>query len=749
MKISIFKVLFIFLSVFIFLFFFPKDSFAQCWQEYQCIPGCDGKVQVRTCCVVCVATATGGRSCFTVCSGWSTYMDCHPWRKCDGQTTCYCSGECLETPENPRYYDNPYFANDPSWDRGNSNLFLPVKLDWDDVPGWGEYGGPQSYLVRINNTARGTVSSPVNNSECNAQQVFGSCVLKSNFTHNWGAKACCTTDGQNCGGESNWNFSTNLAPEPALPLDPDWQGENGAENVSIPASVDWCDVNGAQSYYLRFYREHQFITPWMIPKENNVLPSSFSDEFTGFFTKDTTYQWEVATCLKDKGEDCKDFSQYWTFTTAGTLLPPEIVAPKNEVVNLNNFLSWRAVSRANSYYYEIKKEGETNPVATSTTPALEVPFTGFWHFLTFDTPYNWHVKSCWDFKGEECEGNWSEEAKFKTTGAPPNNLREGPSDEEGKIIIPTKLEWDKVPGAASYYYEISTLPNFSGISATGTVMTSGTPHLYVDYPYLKTGTQYWWQVKTCADNESEICGQATQKRFTTFTLSLPQNPSPENNGNLLTSEKILSWEAALGARFYQYTIDYDANNPPPEEKIENCRNLAGQKVIEPTIVSSTSTDILDLKCLGNYTWWLKSCLDKKCQESSNLAGPWKFNLIQLEGAAERGIIPCGRDYDDPATPWSERESCQFKHLFLLLKNILDFLLWRLGLIILVFLALATGIIYYFSMGAPTTMVRVKSILKSAGIGYGIILLAWIILNWILIILGFQVEIFGRWWQISF
>ncbi|PIV41664.1 MAG: hypothetical protein COS26_03250, partial [Candidatus Nealsonbacteria bacterium CG02_land_8_20_14_3_00_40_11] len=67
----------------------------------------------------------------------------------------------------------------------------------------------------------------------------------------------------------------------------------------------------------------------------------------------------------------------------------------------------------------------------------------------------------------------------------------------------------------------------------------------------------------------------------------------------------------------------------------------------------------------------------------------------------------------------------------------------------VLLAVATGVIYYFSMGAPTTMVKVKSLLKSAGIGYGIVFLAWIIINLILAVLGFKVDFFGHWWQISF
>ena len=83
------------------------------------------------------------------------------------------------------------------------------------------------------------------------------------------------------------------------------------------------------------------------------------------------------------------------------------------------------------------------------------------------------------------------------------------------------------------------------------------------------------------------------------------------------------------------------------------------------------------------------------------------------------------------------------------KNIIDFVLWRLGLIVLALLTLATGVVYYFSTGAPQTIVKVKTIWKSASVGYAIIFVGWIIINTLLIILGYQWETFGDWWQITF
>jgi hypothetical protein len=79
------------------------------------------------------------------------------------------------------------------------------------------------------------------------------------------------------------------------------------------------------------------------------------------------------------------------------------------------------------------------------------------------------------------------------------------------------------------------------------------------------------------------------------------------------------------------------------------------------------------------------------------------------------------------------------------KNILDFCLWELALLILTILIILTGVTFYLSLGASTTIINVKSIWKAAGIGYGIIFLAWIMINLILKSFGYAVD----WWIITF
>ena len=709
-------------------YFRPSSSICDAWPEYSCAwgTGCGSDVGINTYTKFC-SGGNAGCDGSVIESGWTVAYPCSEWQVCTG-SSCACNSSCLETPT------GPYPANN------DENVKLPVTLMWNAVP------GAQSYRYRIEGVTESATTTPY--------ITIKNCTLKSNSVYSWQVRACCDTAGKSCGEWSNlWTFKTSLAPELLSPA-------NNATSTSIPVNLDWCDVTNTQSWLLKIYiveNGNEACHPWLdsggscnpvvLRKEKRPPPypseetlySEFVDQ-KGYFTKDTEYRWEIATCLREDGLDCSDFSQRWDFKTSGFLPSFRLLSPPNDptgnrAVGLPVTLDWEDKPGINSYIYEINN-------ATGTVSSSQL-FFGY-PKLSLDTLYKWKVKPCWDYAGRTCETDWSEEWYFKTTGAPPDLL--SPEAEASDVVIPAKLNWQDVSGANSYYYEIATTSDFAFFVATG---TSEISEVMIDYPKLKMLTDYWWRIKTCTGRTETVCGEWSETRkLKTFKLSAPSNPSPEDGGELFTYDKYLSWSQVPGAKSYQYTIDYDSDNPPADEKKEVCPNLAGTKIVPPQTISSPSI-LLGLECLGKYRWSARACLDKDCLEPGDWAGPWSFNLVQGAPSEEKGLVPCGRISDNPDTPWNERDPCQFKHIFLLIKNILDFVLWRLGLIVLVLLTLAVGVIYYFSMGTPTTMVRVKSILKSAGMGYGIVFLSWIIINLILAILGFQVGIFGNWWQINF
>jgi hypothetical protein len=720
-----------------------------CGGYYYCAGGCGGTLHYVT---------PGDPCCDGECED-TIVETCSSWQMCDASIPgCRCEGSCLQTPKNPRYYNNPTYSDQPDKNIGNSDIKLPVKLDWDDVAGWGQPDGPQSYVINIENTS-GAFPKTLNISEF----IPESCTLKSNSTHPWQVKACCSAAGTNCGPPSNWSFTTNLAPEPVSPYDTDWTGAAGAENTEVPTTLDWCDVAEADSLILRVYviqggqkichpnllttkEGQEFCEPWIIRKTrrdpqqpDKLLYSDFPDEDRYFFTKDTTYLWEVATCLDDSGIDCKDYSQQWTFTT-GEAAPTEtlLVSPPDDPegqkpVGLPLILDWQKELGMNSWWYKIGSTQEfTN---TSQSRSLDYPE------LSLNTFYQWQVLSCWDYQGEEgkCKDAWSEVYTFKTTGQPPTLTY--PASGATDIPIPVNFDWQDVGGAKSYIINIQG----DGLNMNEPVAESSFSLDFPEFP-IHQETDYAWQVKTCAHENGQVClDNDNRQTFTTFRLPPPQNPScPENNGLFFTDEHFLSWEKVTGAKAYQYQIRYLSLSD--KETDETCFILVGKEMFEQPKTTLTNSGFAELICLGQYGWQVRSCLDESCQETSNWSNLWTFNFLE-GGTGQGGLVPCGRATDNLNTPfWNERDPCQIKHLFLLVKIIIDFLLLRAAPLILVLLTVATAVIFFTSLGQIITMARVKALWRAAGIGLVVVFLAWIIVNLLLGLIGYNIGVFGNWYK---
>jgi len=157
------------------------------WSEYKCEePTCDGIILTRECeSYVCKACGECKGTCSECndekvcvrCEEWELCEDCQDWQvprrdppchdpppegvedlyeimglnDCelisteDKKPDCVCEFHCLETPENPKYYNNPIYPLDKcninsedeaKYQMDEDNVYLPVKLYWDDVKGW-------------------------------------------------------------------------------------------------------------------------------------------------------------------------------------------------------------------------------------------------------------------------------------------------------------------------------------------------------------------------------------------------------------------------------------------------------------------------------------------------------------------------------------------------------------------------------------------------------------------------------------
>ncbi|MBI2577621.1 MAG: hypothetical protein HYV77_02120 [Candidatus Wildermuthbacteria bacterium] len=126
-------------------------------------------------------------------------------------------------------------------------------------------------------------------------------------------------------------------------------------------------------------------------------------------------------------------------------------------------------------------------------------------------------------------------------------------------------------------------------------------------------------------------------------------------------------------------------------------------------------------------------------------------FAQDQPASSFGLIPCAIETNNDDTPWDDTEPCGLKHTVLLIKLLIDFMLLKAVPVILVLMVVYTGVIFYFSpaFGGPEPLTKVKSLWRSVGVGLIILLLSWTFINMLLGLLGYDINIFGRWEEIEF
>ena len=701
------------------------------------------------------------------CSRSRLAQECFDWEQCSsGEAKCQCCGNCFGVPQSPRYYDNPTYSDQPDKSQNPQNINLPLKLDWDDVigwkDGWTQNGTKQScsrncaksYRLTIYDTKakKEIVNKVLTKSEYNIREDKGACFLKPGQTYEWHVSACCDSNGTTCGPASRWSFTTSPAPELESPYDPDWAGPGKIENLELPVSLKWCDKTETNSYYARFYYTKNNIEechPYFVV-QNECVSCPFNqltqanpgerilyDYNQKFFTKSSEYGWEISACKSYANSECDSYGQKWSFSTKDTSLSPtEGFSPpddKNGLIptTIPVIFNWGTTMGANSYIFVLNPGGKEKVILNSgfqiDSPEVQL-----------NSSYSWKVKPCWDFEGKDCEA-FGQTYYFKTTGLPPANIN------INAAIMPVNIGWESVSGAVSYYYQLASDSGFQNIIEEKSIEQNSA---VFSYPKIKQETDYWFRLKTCAHPYGEICGNWSQiKTFKTFKITPPANISPKEGAVLLTGQnQTLSWDPVPAAAAYKYSLQYTSISS--EEKNEKCPALLNQPK-EKIIASTNAVEVMD--CKGEYQLKVQACMDDNC--NAELVGGWSAEKFSVASEAApknvqgKGFIPCGLSYDDPTTPdWDESQRCEIKHLFILLSMIINFLMWTLVPIVLFLLIIASGLIFYFSMGREDPLPRVKTLWKAAGIGFGIIFLAWLLVNIGLSLVGFKFGAFGKWWN---
>ena len=108
-----------------------------------------------------------------------------------------------------------------------------------------------------------------------------------------------------------------------------------------------------------------------------------------------------------------------------------------------------------------------------------------------------------------------------------------------------------------------------------------------------------------------------------------------------------------------------------------------------------------------------------------------------------GLIPCGREWDDNTTSWDDTMPCNFCFFILMINNIMNFLMMLASGVAVLFLIIA-GLLFVISSGDTERKNQAKTAAKYVIIGFVVIFISWIIVDFLLTGWGYLDPLGGEW-----
>jgi len=132
--------------------------------------------------------------------------------------------------------------------------------------------------------------------------------------------------------------------------------------------------------------------------------------------------------------------------------------------------------------------------------------------------------------------------------------------------------------------------------------------------------------------------------------------------------------------------------------------------------------------------------------------PWCDTIPEEDRTG--GIVPCGRDCNDPESEdYDESVPCQLCHLFVLIQRIINFLLLRIVPIIAVLMITIGGFMYILAYssdtGGPGMLSKANQLFKSVLLGLLVVYGAYLLVGFFLFSVGLADWIgvtYSSWWE---
>lgn len=558
--------------------------------------------------------------------------------------TCICANECLTTPKNHYYYNDPV---NKTRQTNEQEITLPVVLAWDNVDGWqhedgayiwkwNDFGnkktitsklfGARSYILEIENknlelndsqSAGDIFRRILTTNEFNPTKEFYPCFFNSDTTIKWRVRPCCNEDGSNCLPENKapwWTFKTSPAPEPINIGDPDWNGPEGKTGVSYDGlKLDWCHAKVSSerqpyndnmavslSYQLRVYtNENELVL------SGAQIPAHFS-QLAAWLKKDIPALQNPLAChylQKQTDNTCK----------------PDVVNP---ILPLTPRLWW----------------------SHKEMPAQDRAL------FTKNITYSWQLRRCFnnpqagdEFCGSSSDKYWGQIWKFTAKNdtipapallSPPNDGDYADSQNAKLTELPGKLLWQAPNGANSFAYDIQKIAGNAGQSLVNQERRTTKSQIIFSKTAaadansdaqgidLELDTPYKWRVKSCWPSlpAGNVCNESWSPWWyfrTTGRAPKTETLFPANGAAELPMPVDLRWEAVPGAK--SYILDFNGQ----EINIQNNAYAADY----PTINQSQT-----------YKWRVKTCADSAGQMCGEFSPEFSFATAAV-GASQNPVYP--------------------------------------------------------------------------------------------------------------
>jgi len=203
-------------------------------------------------------------------------------------------------------------------------------------------------------------------------------------------------------------------------------------------------------------------------------------------------------------------------------------------------------------------------------------------------------------------------------------------------------------------------------------------------------------------------------------------------------------------------------------------DMTGLRTVPKTITIGASETSIPLSSTGTFEICSDPSAPPLCSDSSNCdtlllptscGNPGGFCEIELEIFSMQigdytlknleviygkqvpittgGLVPCGREWDDPLTPWNDTDPCSLCFLIMLLNQIANFLL-QIASVIAILAFVITGFLFITSSGDPERRNFAKTSFKWIIVGFLIIFLSWLFIDFILSAWGYLDPLGGKW-----